>query len=267
MGEQSNNRGDRRQRLAVVDELMRNVSKQTDPQELVLMYGEAVERMSPVNLYLALSRRGLEPPYYRITRNSRWGEDINPWTQRDRLPVLSGGILGEWLYGGRPLVIQDFRVDETDPHAELLRDIRSVAVVPHYDNGEAINLSISMFTRPGAIDEDDFPFQVWRMNLFGRATHNLVLRKELAAAYEALDRELQVVGAIQRSLLPAELPTIATLDLAAHYRTSERAGGDYYDLFPLADDRWGMFIADVSGHGTPANSAGTAHSSAARLRV
>jgi sigma-B regulation protein RsbU (phosphoserine phosphatase) len=61
-----------------------------------------------------------------------------------------------------------------------------------------------------------------------------------------------VVGEIQRSLLPTELPEIPTLALAAHYRTSQRAGGDYYDLFPLPDSRWGLFIADVSGHGTPA---------------
>lgn len=252
MGEQSTNRGDWLERLAVVDELMRNVSKQTDPQELVNMYGDAVSRLYPIDQYLALSRRGLESPYYRITRNSRWEEDINPWTQRDRLPVFSGGILGEWLYAGKPQVIQDFQVDETDPHYELLRDVRSVAIMPHYDNGEAINLSIMMWWQPNAVDEQDIPSQLWRMNLFGRTTHNLVLRKELAAAYETLDRELQVVGNIQRSLLPAQLPEINTLEMAAHYRTSERAGGDYYDLFPLADDRWGLFIADVSGHGTPA---------------
>src|SRR5205807_7076210 len=67
-----------------------------------------------------------------------------------------------------------------------------------------------------------------------------------------LDRELKVVGDIQRSLLPAELPRVATLDLAAHYQPAQRAGGDYYDFFPLPDGQWGVFIADVSGHGTPA---------------
>jgi sigma-B regulation protein RsbU (phosphoserine phosphatase) len=52
--------------------------------------------------------------------------------------------------------------------------------------------------------------------------------------------------------LPSELPRIEGFDIAAYYRTSARAGGDYYDFFPLGDGSWGVFIADVSGHGTPA---------------
>ncbi len=83
-------------------------------------------------------------------------------------------------------------------------------------------------------------------------THNLVLRDELKDAYEIVERELKVVADIQRSLLPQVLPKIPTLELAAYYRTSRWAGGDYYDFFPLPDGRWGILIADVSGHGTPA---------------
>ena len=41
-----------------------------------------------------------------------------------------------------------------------------------------------------------------------------------------IDRELEVIGDIQRSLLPAELPAIPTMGLAAHYDTSKSAGGD-----------------------------------------
>jgi len=74
-----------------------------------------------------------------------------------------------------------------------------------------------------------------------------------------LDEELQAVGEIQRSLLPIELPNVDGLEIAASYTTSRRAGGDYYDFFRLPptspdDDRprYGILIADVSGHGTPA---------------
>ena len=51
---------------------------------------------------------------------------------------------------------------------------------------------------------------------------------------------------------PRDLPRIPTLELATHYQTSQRAGGDYYDFFPLPNGEWGILIADVSGHGTPA---------------
>ena len=47
-------------------------------------------------------------------------------------------------------------------------------------------------------------------------------------------------------------PRFPNLELAAYYRTSRWAGGDYYDFFPLPDGRWGILVADVSGHGTPA---------------
>src|SRR5262245_44795135 len=63
---------------------------------------------------------------------------------------------------------------------------------------------------------------------------------------------MRVVADIQRSLLPQKLPAIPGLELGAHYQTSRWAGGDYYDFFPLPDGRWGILIADVSGHGTPA---------------
>src|SRR5262249_58491975 len=103
-----------------------------------------------------------------------------------------------------------------------------------------------------AFAPEHFPQLVWMSNLYGRATHNLVLSEQLKEAYEAVDHEMRVVADIQRSLLPAAMPPIPTMALAAHYQTSHRAGGDYYDFFPLADGKWGILIADVSGHGTPA---------------
>jgi hypothetical protein len=38
----------------------------------------------------------------------------------------------------------------------------------------------------------------------------------------------------------------------SHYRPSEQARNDYYDVVPRIDDQWGFVMADVAGHGTQA---------------
>ncbi len=63
---------------------------------------------------------------------------------------------------------------------------------------------------------------------------------------------MQAVGNIQRSLLPDRMPRSPASRWRPTTRPASRAGGDYYDYFPLDNGEWGLFIADVSGHGTPA---------------
>jgi sigma-B regulation protein RsbU (phosphoserine phosphatase) len=78
------------------------------------------------------------------------------------------------------------------------------------------------------------------------------LRDDLARSWHVLDRELTVVGDLQRAMLPAAPPVLAGFRFATYYAASTRAGGDYFDFFPLAGGRLGILIADVSGHGAPA---------------
>ena len=242
------------QRLAFAVDTMREISRQTDPQEMVQTYGRRMRLVMPSDRTLSLSRRDLTAPRFRITRSSEWDGSLNPWRQRDQLPVFDGGLLGDLLYGDLPVIVNDLkdRVSATDPAREFLEGMGSLAFIPMFDHGVALNGVVVMRKARDAFVPDLLPQHVWIANLFGRATHNLVLSDEVKRAYDAVDREMRVVADIQRSLLPAQLPRIPTLELAAHYQTSRRAGGDYYDFFPLPDGRWGILLADVSGHGTPA---------------
>jgi sigma-B regulation protein RsbU (phosphoserine phosphatase) len=243
-----------REELAIVDRTMRAISGVTDPEELVNVYWENIGELVNIEHYLAVSRRDVEPPAYIVTRSSRFTEEFNPWTQRDRLPKLSGGVLGEIAHANKPVVIDDLpaRLAADDPGRFFLDGFQSLVALPQYDAGEGLNVTAMLFPPGDGIDPAVIPVLHWQAGLFGRGTQNLVLRNRLSAALAELDRELQTVGDIQRSLLPAELPAIPGFDVAAHYRTSARAGGDYYDFFPLPAGGWGLFIADVSGHGTPA---------------
>jgi sigma-B regulation protein RsbU (phosphoserine phosphatase) len=240
--------------LDIIDRTMKAISSVTDPERLIEIYWGGIGELISIEDYLAVSRRGVEPPDYLITRSSRFTEHFNPWTQREKLPRMSGGLLGEIAYSNRPHVIHDLpaRLAADDPARFYLEGFQSLFALPQYDDGESLNMTMMLLPPGVELDPAMIPMMHWQGGLFGRGTQNLVLRNQLGAALADLDRELQVVGAIQRSLLPSELPQIAGFELSAHYETSARAGGDYYDFFPLADGRWGMFIGDVSGHGTPA---------------
>lgn len=240
--------------LEIIDRTMRDISTIADPDALVDAYWSSIGELIAMGDFVAVSRREVEPPYYVVTRSSRFTEHHNPWTQRDRLPKLSGGLLGELIYANRPRIIEDLpkRLSPDDPAQFYLEGFASLIALPQYDDGEAMNMSMLLVPPGVEIDYTMIPMMHWQASLFGRGTRNQVLRNELCAALTALDRELRVVGSIQRSLLPRTLPPIEGVELAAHYQTSARAGGDYYDFFPLDEDRWGVFIGDVSGHGTPA---------------
>ncbi len=241
-----------RERLDLIVETMKEMSRQIDPQEMSRAYGKRMQSLRPTDRMVSVSRRGLKEPWYRVTRCSLWKESINPWKETDRLPLLKGGLIAELLYGDEPRLFDELHTDGDDPAAEYFDGMQSMLAIPMYDRGVALNMVLLMRREPSAFSLDEFPEIVWLSNLFGRATHNLVLSDRLQEAYESVDYEMKVVADIQRSLLPRKMPDIPTMSLAAYYQTSHRAGGDYYDFFPLPDGKWGILIADVSGHGTPA---------------
>ncbi len=241
-----------RDRLREVTIMMKELSAQTEPQLMVQAYRSRIRNLYPADAFVSISRRDLDAPRFRVTRASVWDRDVNPWEEKSTLPVHDRGVLHELLYAGEPAYLPEVDLDPDDPALAYLAGKRSLVAIPAYDDGIAKNMVVMGRERADAFDPAELPDMVWRTNLFGRATHTLVLKRELDKAYDRVDRELQTVAQIQRSLLPAELPKIERLDIAAHYETSARAGGDYYDVFPLAGGRWGFLIADVCGHGTPA---------------
>lgn len=243
---------DWRARLDHIVETMREMSNQTDPHAMVEAYGRRIDEVESFDRYVSISRRDLSHPWFRVTRDSDWDAPIDPWKERHRLPLLRGGLIAEMIYSNRPHLMHEPLLAPDDPARPYLDGYRTVIAVPHYDRGESLNMVLHLQREARGFDPEEFPELVWLSNLFGRATHNLVLSNQLRAAYQALDRELEHVAAIQRSLLPPTLPTLPGLDLAVSYQASRYAGGDMYDLFPMADGRVGIFMADASGHGTPA---------------
>lgn len=80
---------------------------------------------------------------------------------------------------------------------------------------------------------------------------------------QALDRvrliesHATVAQALQRALLPEELPDLPGVHATARYVTAhgDAVGGDWYDLLPLPDGGMALVMGDVEGHSTAAAAA------------
>ncbi|MFD6342648.1 PP2C family protein-serine/threonine phosphatase [Streptomyces sp. NPDC060131] len=70
------------------------------------------------------------------------------------------------------------------------------------------------------------------------------------------ERLADALAVLQQSLVPASLPAVPGLEVAAYYHTAspDRLGGDFYDLFSLGGGRWAFFLGDVCGKGPQAAS-------------
>lgn len=69
------------------------------------------------------------------------------------------------------------------------------------------------------------------------------------------EHQVAIAATLQASLLPTEIPEIGGIDLAVRYwATGEgtEVGGDFYDVFQLADGAWAFVIGDVCGTGPTA---------------
>jgi serine phosphatase RsbU (regulator of sigma subunit) len=78
----------------------------------------------------------------------------------------------------------------------------------------------------------------------------LIVDREHARA-----RSERTASTLQQSLLPTTIPPIPGCELAARF-TPEAAGdvvgGDFYDVFPVADKCWALVVGDVCGKGAQA---------------
>ncbi len=76
--------------------------------------------------------------------------------------------------------------------------------------------------------------------------------QHLEEANERIRRDLEAAAAVQRSHLPRQPPPLPTVDFAWVYEACHTLGGDMFNVFRLDEEHVGVYVLDVSGHGTSA---------------
>lgn len=245
---------------------MRSVSGLTDPAELLKAFSPWLATRFRRDFFVTVSRRGLKDGEYKFTRvvpgrpnfsdltNSR--VVMNPWKQWEELPVYRGGLVGEIILRAEPRLIHLPNLVGDPVLAGVMGAdagrMRSLAAIPAFDGGEAINWSIIFCADEQPYSPEEFEAGMLDINMMGTATRNLVARKQVEDLNNKLSSQIEQIARIQRTLLPDKNPRIPGFEIATSYIPSDDTGGDYYDYYHYPDGRLGVLIADVSGHGAGA---------------
>ncbi len=161
------------------------------------------------------------------------------------------------------LILTDYEMPELDG-AGLCREVkkdkelRSIPVLMLTTLGETENKIAGL--EAGAddyIQKPKSPDEIQEM--FARIRAHLRisdLRAELAernrlleAAHKKLTFELDLARKVQHALMPRPPQPRGLLEVAVRYTPANQLGGDVYDFYRLENDRLGILVADVSGHG------------------
>ncbi len=174
--------------------------------------------------------------------------------QQDRSRLLTykigTNITGWVLKHQQPLIIDDLSTDERFNTTEQERqEIRSVLCVPIRFRAKL--LGIIMVTNKKTFE----PFSKGDLRLIsiiaaqsGQLIRNSQLQQETLEK-KRMEQELVMARNIQKGLLPFKQPELDGLEIASHFIAADEVSGDYFDYFDLGENRIGIVMADVSGHG------------------
>ncbi|MFE2425244.1 SpoIIE family protein phosphatase [Streptomyces sp. NPDC059373] len=253
-----------RQRLALLNDVGSQLSDLLDVRRIAEVLAEALvprfSDFSGVILHPAVPDGGELPlhPYSESTAMRQLGiGKIKESPLVDQMlgigkviQVTSEGIFGTALHTGKPQMVEgEEQLRGTtypgDPKIQAAVDlgVHSLLVAPLRARGIVLGLLVvSRIEGREPFDQDDLALVMELADRSGAALDN-------ARLYV---REREGALMLQRSLLPQSMPEPPGLQLAFRYVPGSRgaaAGGDWFDVIPLAGGRIALVVGDVMGHG------------------
>jgi phosphoserine phosphatase RsbU/P len=131
-------------------------------------------------------------------------------------------------------------------------DIRSEVAIPLQREGDLVGVFTASHCELDAFCPDQLRLLQGLCTHIAVAVHNARRFGNERDQRERMSREAEEAQAIQQALLPRSSPLIPGFRVSGLSIPAGSVGGDWYDFIPLADGRWGLVLADVSGKGTAA---------------
>lgn len=254
------------QRFAILLRMLQELSRDVDPIRSINRYAKAVRELDMQQALISISLRDVPPGHYKIMRflheegvNQEGLADL--FYAGDTAEIRAGGLIGAFINQSDVVINADLQVPNDAALGTQLAPYRSLVAFPVYSGGAVQNWICFLSSHPNYFSQEAIEYRILQANLMGSLTDVKRAHRTLQVATDYIQRQVDEIANIQRGLLPARLPDVPGLALAATYANYDRAGGDFYDIFPLNelcsdgcedDPRWAFIIADASGHGPSA---------------
>jgi sigma-B regulation protein RsbU (phosphoserine phosphatase) len=152
-----------------------------------------------------------------------------------------------------PLLTNNAQYDTrfTAGQSIIMRGLRAILCAPMLVGSRLVGVVyVDTAMKSGNFTESDRDLLNAVAGQAGRAIENARLYRE-AIIKGRMERELQMASEIQRGLLP-HIPTLPKFEIVPQWQAAREVAGDFYDVFRLDDNTFGVVIADVSDKGAPA---------------
>jgi len=161
--------------------------------------------------------------------------------------------LSGWMLSNRkPITINDVKNDNILKGVQLNEGIQSILSVPLICKGNLIGV-LNIFNKKeiGGFSNNDQRL----LSIIASQSAQIIENARLYEEEKQLRRyenELEMARNIQEGLIPKEVPKTKKLDISSFFNPADEVGGDYFDYLDLGNDKIGIVMADVSGHGAAA---------------
>ena len=189
------------------------------------------------------------------------GERLEPVGVKTRRPGdeemirVSRTVVNQVMDTQRPIISSDAATDDRFDMSQSIVDfrIRSIMCAPLINSsGESIGvIQLDTLKQSIAFKTEDLETLVTVAMQASLAIQKSDLFEDVKKA-DGMRADLELAHEIQQRFLPQRPPTTEDFDFFSYYRPMQQVGGDYFDYVQLDDDKIGVIVADVVGHGIAA---------------
>ncbi len=247
--------------LPVLLEMLPQMTRTDNSRDTLTAFFARYSRVRPIDHYVGCLPDPNDPGAFRVLYDVSASAIASGEARHDRdlsregiqrRPKMRGGFLGEMMGVPAPRLALDIDITADPILGDRVAGMRSCMALPLFQGPDVVEWTFAFSKQSTGFVAQNVTQATMTANLLAIANRNLDSLREIKRLNIQLSDQFEQIAKLQQALLPSSIPDIPGLEIATSYLTSDQAGGDYYDFFALPDGRWGILIADVSGHGPAA---------------